>query len=165
METPIPGAAEQISAACERAINLAPSDSPATLPPSKDLSGVSEWYSFELEAWPIGESIRRAFVKNRKLRRPEVFKRIIQVLECRNLRRGRQSFVMALEFSEAREFASNLVPLLDDSEVAGQVVQTLLRMKAAGYGSSVEPLIHSDTAWIRRLAKRYVDRYPAGTSG
>ena len=71
---------------------------------------------------------------SRKLRRPEIFRRVIQVLDCRNLRRGRQSFVMALEFSEAREFASSFVPLLDDLDVAGQVVRTLLKMKAAGYG-------------------------------
>ena len=165
METPIPESAEQISAACERAINLAPSEWPATLSPSKDLLGAPEWYSFEREAWPIGESIRRTFVKNRKLRRPEIFRRVIQVLECRDLRRGRQSFVTALEFSEAREFASSLVPLLDDPDVAGQVVQTLLKMKAAGYGPFVKPLIHSNAAWIRRLAKRYVERYPAGTLG
>ena len=52
---------------------------------------------------------------------------------------------MALEFSEAREFASSFVPLLDDLDVAGQVVRTLLKMKAAGiwtFGQALNPLRH-----------------------
>jgi hypothetical protein len=165
METAIPESTKQVSAACQRAISLAPSDWPPTLTPSNDLWGAPAWYPFEWEAWPIGESIRHAFVKNRRLRRPEIFRSVVQVTECPNLRRGRQSFVMALGFSEAREFAPRLVSLLDDPDVAGHVVHTLLKMKAAGYGPAVKPLIDCDTAWIRRLAKRYVKRYPDGNLG
>src|SRR5215471_1085433 len=42
-----------------------------------------------------------------------------------------------------------------------QVVDTLLKMRAGGFADAVAPLVQSDKAWIRRLAKKYVGRYPS----
>jgi hypothetical protein len=81
---------EEILAACEKAIRLAPAEFPPTLPESKELLGAPEWYPFELEAWPIGESVRHAFSKNPKLRKREILlSKVVEVATCRNLRRGR----------------------------------------------------------------------------
>ena len=66
---PMPLTEEQVLAACGEAIRLAPTEFPPTLPPSKELSGAPEWYPFERQAWPIGESIRQAFAKNPKLKK------------------------------------------------------------------------------------------------
>ena len=124
--------------------------------------GAPEWYSFELEAWPIGESIRRALVENARLKTKEVvLAKVMEVAMCRNLRRGRQSFIMALSFVGARRFADALVPLLIDPDVDGHVLAALLKMKAPGFAPEVTPLLNSDKTWIRRLAKKYVDRYPS----
>jgi hypothetical protein len=41
------------------------------------------------------------------------------------------------------------------------VVDTLLKMRAGGFADAVAPLVQSDKAWIRRLAKKYVERYPS----
>jgi len=41
---------------------LAPSEWPATQPASEELKGAAARHRFELDAWPIGESIRRAFI-------------------------------------------------------------------------------------------------------
>jgi hypothetical protein len=49
---------------------------------------------------------------------------------------------------------------LSDSDVDGQVVHTLLKMRAGGYAEAVAPLLQSEKPWIRRLAKKYVERYP-----
>src|SRR5215510_3477801 len=54
--------------ACERALKLAPEAYPPTLPASPGLLGAPEWYPFEIEVWPIGEDIRQAFSRNRKLK-------------------------------------------------------------------------------------------------
>lgn len=70
---------------------------------------------------------------------------------------------MALEFPEAREFASTLVQLLNDTDVEGHVVDTLLKMKAAGHEAFVRPLLNSDKAWMRRTAKKYIERYPGSS--
>src|SRR5277367_6760605 len=99
VSAPVPASEEQGLAACERALRLAPSEWPPTLPSSERLRGAPEWYSFEHDAWPIGESIRRAFVLHPQLKkRTHLVSRVVDVATCRNLRRGRQSFIMAIGF-------------------------------------------------------------------
>jgi hypothetical protein len=160
MSSDDPASAEEIFAACEKALLLAPAEYPPTLPPSKDLSGAPEWYAFEHKAWPIGESIRRAFVHNPKLRtNGYVVDKVLEVASCRNLRRGRQSFIMALGFVAARQHAKTLSLLLCDQDVDGHALDTLIKMKAPGFAPEVEPLLRSDKTWICNLAKKYLSRY------
>lgn len=162
MSSPVLASEEQIFAACEQALLLAPTDYPSTLPPSKELLGAPEWYSFEHAAWPIGESIRRAFVENPRLKEKDaVLAKVAEVATCRNLRRGRQSFIMALAFVGARRYAEALAPFLSDRDVDGQVLDTLIKMKAPGFTREADSLLQSDKTWIRRLAKKYIDRYPS----
>ena len=40
---------------------------------------------------------------------------------------------MALGFVAAREFADTVAPFLSDPDVEGQVLDTLIKMKAPGY--------------------------------
>jgi len=158
---PVPTCEEQVLAACEAALRLAPSAWPPDLPASKELLGAPEWYPFERNAWAIGESIRRAFVQYPRLKKKTVLtSKIAEVATCRNLRRGRQSFVMAMGFVAARSYAAELVPFLGDTDVDGQVVYTLLKMRAGGHALAVGALLRSEKTWIRRLAKKYAERYP-----
>ncbi|MDT8069153.1 MAG: hypothetical protein ROO76_13390 [Terriglobia bacterium] len=99
-------------------------------------------------------------MKNPKLRKPEIFGKLAEVACCRNLRRGRQSFIIAMGYTSARQYAAGLVPMLSDVDVDGQVLHTLLKMKAPGFASDVRPLQKSDKTWIRRLANKYLDRFP-----
>jgi hypothetical protein len=156
--------AQDIVDACDRALRLAPTTYPPTLPASSDLLGAPDWYPFERDAWPIGEDIRQAFIRDPKLKKNDiVMSRLVDVATCRNLRRGRQSFIMALGFVGAREHAARLAESLNDDDVAGQVLDTLLKMKAPGFSARVRPLLQARHAWIRRLAQRYVERYSKGT--
>jgi hypothetical protein len=121
----------------------------------------AEWYEFEHRAWEIGESVRRAFVKNRRFKTNSALPtNVAEVATCRNLRRGPQPFVMALGFVAARQFAPALAEFVNDPDVDGQVIDTLLKMRAPGYARVIGSLLRSDKAWIRRLAGRYVERYP-----
>jgi hypothetical protein len=158
MELAIPQSEAGVFALCDRALRLAPMELLTALPSTKELRGAPEWYPFEAEAWSLGEHIRLAFAKYRNLRTRPAFSRVLEVCLDRTLRRGRQSFVMAMGFPQAREFASALLPLLSDSDVDGQVVGTLSKMRAYGYADQVEPLLQADKAWIRRLARRYIER-------
>jgi hypothetical protein len=152
--------AEDIISACDKALALAPTEWSPTLPVSP-LFGAPEWYSFEHEAWDLGECVRQAFSANRRLKRERaVLERVVGVATCRNLRRGRQSFVMALGFVDARDCAPELAPYLSDLDVKGQVVSTLLLMRAPGFATDVVPLLDSDKTWIRNLARRYLERFP-----
>lgn len=157
---PVAASEEQILAACRQALRLAPSEYPPTLPSSKELSGVPDWYPFEHEAWRIGESIRRAFADDPLLKRKEiVVSKVAEVAQCRELRRGRQSFIMVLGFVAACSHAEAIVPLLRDPDVDGQVLDALLKMRAPGFTREVTFLLDSDQPWKRDLAKKYVDRY------
>jgi hypothetical protein len=162
----IPTSEEEVIAACEFALGLAPSEWLPNLPahggPLASL-GLPQLHPFENEAWAIGESIRQAFVQFPKLKKKAaLIGKVVEVATHRNLRRGRQSFVMAIGFVAAHQFSGELVPLLDDSDVNGQVVYTLLKMKATGYARAVSALLQSEEAWKRRLARKYVERYPRG---
>jgi hypothetical protein len=152
---------QEILAACEKAMRIAPADFLPTLPTSKELLGQPEWYPFEHEAWPIGESIRRAFVNYPKFKKcDDILAKVVEVATYRNLRRGRQSFIMALGFVSARPYADRLAAFLHDPDVDGHVLDTLIKMKAPGHAREVKSLLQADKTWIRNLAKKYLDRYP-----
>jgi len=156
---------KDIVTSCERALRLAPEAYPPTLPASQELLGAPEWYRFEHKAWPIGEAVRQAFSQNPKFKKnQELISKVLEVATCRNLRRGRQSFIMALEFVGARQHAGAIARFLDDPDVDGQVVGTLLKMKAGGFAKEMQPLLSAKHSWIRRLAQRYIERYPDAAS-
>lgn len=152
---------EAIVAACQAAKNLAPSSFPTDLQPDPIAPDVPAWYKFEHTAWGIGETIRQSFVANPKLKKnSSVIHAIIEVVQERNLRRGRQSFVMLLGFKGAAKYAPLLASLINDPDIDGHVVDTLLKMRVPGFASKIVSLTSHKQAWIRRLAKRYIDRYP-----
>jgi len=154
--------AEEIGAACRSVVALAPATYPPDLPSTPELREAPAWYKFEHAAWPIGEAIRQSFKQTPRLKRnAALLSAIVGVIECRNLRRGRQSFVMALAFKAAAPVAGRLVPFLADPDIDGQVVDTLLKMRAGGYAQQVRPLMNANHAWIRSLARQYLARYPA----
>jgi hypothetical protein len=156
----MPATEEEIIAACEDALRLAPTEYPPTLSPSKELFGAPDWYPFEHQAWRIGESITQALARDPRLRKREpILSKVAEVATCKNLRRGRQSFVVVLGFVSARHYAERLAAFLGDPDVDGQVLHTLIKMRASGYTREAELLLFSEKTWIRRLATRYLDRY------
>jgi hypothetical protein len=151
---------EEIVAACHESLSMAPTAYPPDLPAREDLLGAPGWYSFENSAWPIGEDIRQSFKAVPKLKRsPEALEAVMSVVEQTHLRRGRQSFVMALGFTAASFLAGRVACFLSDKDVDGQVIDTLLKMRAPGFVAAVRPLLEADKTWIRNLAKKYVQRY------
>jgi hypothetical protein len=153
----VPTTAHELVAATEQALALAPAQYPPTLPGKPELLGAPERYPFEHQAWPIGEAIRQAFLAHPALRRSaQSVEAVVRVIEQRNLRTGRQSFVMAIGFVAARPFAPRIAAFLADPDIGGHVIGTLAKMKAAGYVEEVRPLLQSTYAWVRRAAKRYI---------
>jgi hypothetical protein len=152
----------EVVSACAAACNLAPRAFPPDLPTTPLLRGAPDWYPFEHQAWEIGERIRQSLQRRPRFKRDALVREaIMKVVACRHLRRGRQSFVMALGFAAAHPDAAQLALFLADPDIHGQVVDTLLRMRAGQFVSLVAPLRASKYSWIRRLAKRYCDRYEA----
>src|SRR5215208_530338 len=149
-----------VRGACAKARALAPAEYPPDLPTTPLLAGAPAWYPFEHEAWGTGEVIRQSLRAAPALKRDaSVRQAIVEVAGCRNLRRGRQPFVLALGFVGARDHAPALAELLSDPDVGGQAVDTLIKMRAAGYEARVAPLLRARHAWIRTVARRYVERF------
>src|SRR5262249_7693716 len=104
---------------------------------------------------------RQAFVAKPSARKDlEVIQKVLQVALCRNLRRGRQSFIMLLGFRAAKPFAQKIARDLQDRDVDGHVLDALLRMEAPGFAAEVSLLLKVEKTWIRKLAKKYLERYP-----
>lgn len=141
------------------ALLLAPTAFPADQPVDR-FSGQPKWFPFEIRCWELGEQIRRQLVESPRLRDDSrVGGAILEVIEHNHLRRGRQSFVMLLGSVKFASFAPRLVRWVSDPDVAGHVVDTLLKMRASGYVDVVRPYIASEFSWIRRKAKTFVERY------
>ena len=151
---------EAIVAACLKAKALAPLDVPPDLPPDPTICNVPAWYGFETAAWGIGETLRLSFCASSKLKHDTgAVQAVLGIIQYRNLRRGRESFVMALGFTAAARYAGALAELIGDSDIEGHIVSTLLKMRAPGYAPQVAQLANHKQIWVRRLVKRYIDRY------
>jgi hypothetical protein len=57
------------------------------------------------------------------------------------------------------EYANALVPLLQDDDVNGHVIDTLYKMRANGYVELITPFLKHRQTWIRNIAKKYVQKF------
>jgi hypothetical protein len=139
---------------------LIPQKELPTLPRSKELLGAPEWYDFELEIWDLGEEIRQIMVQYPKLREDkQLAEQILEIAIDRRAKRGRQSFILLLEYKVYSEYAPRLIAQLDDPAVDGHVISTVLKMRAPQFVDEIEPFTNHKMTWIRNYAKKYVERY------
>lgn len=68
---------------------------------------------------------------------------------------------MALGFVDSSEHAPTLVRFLSDPDVDGQVLDTLIKIRAGEFADQVWPLANHQQAWVQKLARRYLKRYAA----
>lgn len=58
-----------------------------------------------------------------------------------------------------RDYAEQIVTLLNDVDVDGHVIDTLYKMGATEYTDLIEPFLTHNSTWIRNEAKRYIQKY------
>lgn len=117
------------------------------------------WYDFELKLWAKGEEIRQLLLTSgRTLSEAQV---LALLTLCRDQRgkRGRQSFLLLLGRKAYAHHAQAVAGLLSDAHVAGQAIDTLYKMGAAGYRRGIEPFLTHDKTWVRNAAKRYLEKF------
>lgn len=137
-----------------------PSTEQPDLPPGELTQGAPEWYPFEYSIWQLGDRIRGALDQAPALRGdPELCGLFLQVARDRRAKRGRQPFVMLFGYRRCAPFAERLVSEIDDWQVTGHVIDSLLKMSAPGFAALVSPHQASKFAWIRKKANTYYDRY------
>ena len=134
-----------------------PRATPIQLPPIDGFPDVLQWHQFEHSLWSIGEQIRHAINSQPKLRSDRaLYSEILKIVHSRNALRGRQSFVLLFAYRPCISWVRDLAFLIPDSDIDGQIISALYKMRAPGFSAIVAPFLSSSTAWIRREARRYM---------
>lgn len=129
------------------------------LPYMQNSPDVHEWYAFELKLWDIGEEIRQLVFTTKKTFNDDQIDRILTICLDKRAKRGRQSFVMLLGRKKYCDYAEVLIPLLNDGDVDGHIIDTLYKMQASGYVMLITPFLNHKRTWIRNTAKKYVQKF------
>ena len=124
-----------------------------------ELSGQPEWYGFEHKSWSLGEDIRQLLKQEKKLKKdPEVQHAILEIINLKDLRRGRQSFAMLLGNVGSKDLHKEVAKHLEDSDINGHILDTLYKMKVYDYYEEVRQLTKSEFPWVRKLANQYIEK-------
>lgn len=138
-----------------------PREMATDLPYMKQFPDVHEWHDFEFKIWDMGEKIRQVVFRSKAYFNSDQIDRIVHICLDKRAKRGRQSFVMLLGKVKYREQAHALIPLLEDEDVNGHVIDTLYKMRANGYASLIAAFLTHKQTWIRNTAKKYVQKFEA----
>ena len=142
-----------------RAEALIPEENLPDLPYMDLAPDVHDWYEFEHKLWDVGEEIRHFLSENKNKLNNNQIDRIVLICLDKKAKRGRQSFVMLLGRKIYSDYANQIVTVLNDDDVDGQVIDTLYKMGAKEYVKQIEPFLTHNRTWIRNEAKRYVQKY------
>jgi hypothetical protein len=117
------------------------------------------WRNYETLVWSVGEVFRQILKRDRFLRRSQLLWRKIEAV-CLDPRygKGRESFTMLLGIYGGRERFPVLIQLLEDPEVHGHALYALRLLSMSGAQSQAERLLHSPRTWIRREARKYLEK-------
>lgn len=107
----------------------------------------------------LQDTLRQFLLENKNKLNVSQIERIVKICLDKRAKRGRQSFVMLLGKKMFSEYAEQIVSLIDDDDVDGQVIDTLYKMGATGYADLIEPFLSHNRTWIRNEAKRYIQKY------
>lgn len=129
------------------------------LPYMKNTPDVHEWYDFEHKIWNIAEEIRQLVFISKKTFNDNQIDRILTICMDKRAKRGRQSFVMLLGRKKYCDYAEVLIPLLNDGDVDGHIIDTLYKMQVSGYVMLITPFLNHKRTWIRNTAKKYVQKF------
>lgn len=149
----------QVDMLLAKAEHTIPREVPPDLPSTKNTSGVPAWHDFEFTIWNTAEEIRQLSSASKKTFHKGQLDRIVGICLNPNAKRGRQSFVMLLGKTKYCDYSSSLIALLDDEDVNGHVIDTLYKMRAAGYAALIAPFLNHRQTWIRNAAKKYVQKF------
>lgn len=147
---------EQLLSAAE---SIIPDSIMPDLPYMTSAPDVHEWHSFELTLWNTGEKIRQLISLHKKSLTQSQLERILNICQDRRAARGRQSFVLLLGRKQYADYSHALIPLLNDDDVNGHVIDTLYKMQAHGYSDVITPFLAHHHSWIRKAAGRYIQKF------
>ena len=125
----------------------------------KEMAVAYDWHPWEMALWNIGEQIRQFTIQHKKSLNTDQAHAIVDICLDPSAGKGRQSFVLLLGKTVYSPLAGQLSSLLSDADVCGHVINTLYKMKASGYAGQIRPFENHEQTWIRKEAKRYLEKY------
>ena len=149
----------QLNKILSEAESLIPNEALPDLPFMPEAPDVHDYYRFELDLWDKGEEIRQLIFNSKKKPNQDQFKRICYICINPYAKRGRRSFVMLLGKKCYAKYAPVIAPFLSDDDIDGHVVDTLYKMGTSDYVSQIQPFTKHKRAWIRNIAKKYINKY------
>ena len=115
---------------------------------------------YEFDIWKIGEDIRQIILTKKSLSKDkEINDLILKFRLKKNSKRGRQSFILLLGYKHLSEYALQLIKMINDKFVAGQIIDTVYKMQATGFEEEIKPFLKDKHSWIRKLAIKYMKKY------
>ncbi len=148
----------KISELINKANSLIPNEKLPDLPFMELAPDVHDWHKHALSLWEIGEEIRQHILVSKKQLNDEQVEDIIKICNNPCAGRGRQSFVMLLEKVRFNKYAEGIVALINDEDVEGHIISALNKMRAYDYADYVKPFLQHKELWIRKEAKRYLEK-------
>ena len=150
---------EKIFQLINEAESLTPSALEKDLPSMEGFPDIPSWHDYESKIWKIGEEIRQIIINNKNLRKDDsINESILKFCLNRNAKRGRESFLMLLWYKHNKKYAPRLMPLINDQYVNGHLIEGLNKMQVSGYLKEVMPFTNHDKSWIKKQAKKYVEK-------
>ncbi|WKX75880.1 hypothetical protein [Zobellia laminariae] len=144
----------------KKAENLTPKKLERDLEPLDGFPDVPNWHKYESEIWEIGEEIRQIINTKKSLRKDsELTDLIMKFCLNKNSKRGRQSFILLLGYKHLSKYATQLIEMLNDKFVKGQIIDTVYKMQAEGFQKEIGAFMMDKHTWIRKLATKYVEKY------
>jgi hypothetical protein len=151
---------EKIINLINKAETLTPQKIEKDLEPLDEFSQVQNWHKYEIDIWEIGEKIRQVIISKKSLRKDtEIIELIIKFCLNKNSKRGRQSFILLLGYKHLSKYAPQLINLIDDKYVYGQIIDTICKMQATGFEKKILPFRTDKNTWIKNTAIKYTEKY------
>jgi hypothetical protein len=149
---------ERILGLIKKAESLTPQKMEKDLEPLDGFPDVPNWHKYESDIWEIGEEIRQIIVTKKSLRKDtEINDLIMKFCLNKNSKRGRQSFILLLGYKHLSKYAPQLINMINDKFVDGQIIDTVYKMQALGFEEEIRPFKTDKQTWIRNLATKYTE--------
>ena len=118
--------------------------------------GATDWKSFEMRIWRLGESLRLFLKKKRWRGRGPLLDAVAKVLSDGRFGKGRQTFALLLGDFGGQEYREPLGHVLEDKEVWGHVIKALTKARILGFAGEVAGIQAQESGWIQAAARKYL---------
>jgi hypothetical protein len=123
--------------------------------------GAPDWRGFETDLWELSEELRNFYKANRTLRgKNPLSDSLARIASNPQFGKGRQMILLILGQYGGGDYGEVFGNALKDRTVYGHAIDALIKAKVKGHHDQVASILELEkTGWIRRAAKKYLERF------